>query len=285
MRDTKKHVIVVGAGIVGVDRDLAAARRASGHTCGPGGSGRRYQLRQWRTSASGSIVPVTGPGLIGKGPKMLFDPEQPLFLRWSYLPKMLPWLFKYLSHANAADTKRIADALFDIIGDSVADHQALAAGTGAEKWIKPQEYMAVYADRAHYDDDAFAWSIRREHGIRFEEVEGAALHQQEAALSREITFGVRVLDHERMSDPGAYVKALAAHVVDNGGKLVRATVSDIVWQENGVATGLHIGGETISGDAVVIATGAWSGKLSKLLGLDIPLDRNAATILSSGSRR
>ena len=272
MSDAKKHVIVVGAGIVGVSTAIWLQRDghrvtlvdregpAAGTSFGNGG-----------LLASGSIVPVTGPGLIGKGPKMLFDPDQPLFLRWSYLPKMLPWLFRYLSHANAADTRRIADALFDIIGDSVADHQALATGTGAEQWIKPQEYMAVYADRAQYDNDAFAWSIRREHGIQFEELEGAALHQQEAALSSEITFGIRVLDHGRISDPGAYVKALAAHVVDNGGELVRAEVSDIV-RENGVATGVRIGGETISGDAVVIAMGAWSGKLSKLLGLDIPLE-------------
>lgn len=272
MSEVKKHVIVVGAGIVGVSTAIWLQRDGHNVTLvdreGPA-AGTSYGNAG--LLASGSIVPVTGPGLVGKAPKMLFDPDQPLFLRWSYLPKLLPWLFRYLSHANAADTKRIASALYDIIGDSVADHQALAAGTGAEQWIKPQEYMVAYNDRAHYEGDAFAWSIRRAHGIQFEELEGAALLEQESTLSEAIKFGVRVLNHGRISDPGAYVKALAAHVVAEGGKLVQAEVTDIV-RENGVATGVRAGGETISGDSVVVAMGAWSGKLSKLLGVDIPLE-------------
>ena len=128
MSDVKKHVIVVGAGIVGVSTAIWLQR--DGHQVtlvdreGPA-AGTSYGNAG--LLASGSIVPVTGPGLIGKAPKMLFNPDQPLFLRWSYLPKLLPWLFKYLSHANAEDSRRIASALHDIIGDSVADHQALAA--------------------------------------------------------------------------------------------------------------------------------------------------------------
>ena len=119
MSEAKKHVIVVGAGIVGVSTAIWLQR--DGHQVtlvdreGPAAG---TSFGNAGLLASGSIVPVTGPGLIGKAPKMLFDPDQPLFLRWSYLPKLLPWLFKYLSHANAADSKRIASALFDIIGDS-----------------------------------------------------------------------------------------------------------------------------------------------------------------------
>ena len=41
---------------------------------------------------------------------MLLDKNQPLFLRWSYLPRLLPWMRKYLAHANDADARRIADS-------------------------------------------------------------------------------------------------------------------------------------------------------------------------------
>ncbi len=249
MSDVKKHVIVVGAGIVGVSTAIWLQR--DGHEViliDKAGPGEGTSHGNGGVLASCSVMPVPGPGLWAKAPKMLLDPDQPLFLKWSYLPKLAPWLMKYMRHANADSARRRASALHDIIGDSVADHQALAAGTGAEQWIKPQEYMVAYNDRAHYEGDAFAWSIRRAHGVQFEELEGAALAAQEATLSDEIKFGVRVLNHGRISDPGAYVKALAAHVVAEGGKLVQAEVT------------------------VVVAMGAWSGKLSKLLGLDIPLE-------------
>ncbi|WP_193183173.1 NAD(P)/FAD-dependent oxidoreductase [Nisaea sediminum] len=268
----KKHVIIVGAGIVGVSTAIWLQRDGHDVTLvdkvGPAG-GTSYGNAGLLASAS--IVPVTAPGLLKKVPKMLFNPDQPLFLRWSYLPKLMPFLFKYLAHANAEDAKRISDALYDIVGDSVADHQALAAGTGAERWIVPQEYVFAYSDKAAYDGDAFGWSIRRDRGFVCEELDEAALRAQEPALSGDFRYGVRIPNHGRITDPGAYVKALAAHVVAEGGRIVEAEVNDIV-RENGRATGVRAGGETISGDAVVVALGAWSGKLCKQLGLEVPLE-------------
>ena len=67
---------------------------------------------------------------------MLLDQNQPLFLKWGYLPKLAPWLVRYLGHANAADTARIAAALAPIVRDSLAEHQALAEGTSAAKTLK-----------------------------------------------------------------------------------------------------------------------------------------------------
>ena len=71
---------------------------------------------------------MTGPGLVKNAPKMLRDPNFPLFLRWRYLPKLVPWLVQYLSHANTDDTRRISQGLTQIVGDSLEQHQALSAG-------------------------------------------------------------------------------------------------------------------------------------------------------------
>jgi len=93
-----KSIIVVGAGIVGVSTAIWLQREghqvtlidknepAAGASFGNAG-----------VMATGSVVPVTVPGLIQKAPKLLFNSDQPLFLRWSYLPKLLPFLNKYLS--------------------------------------------------------------------------------------------------------------------------------------------------------------------------------------------
>ena len=157
-----KTVAVIGAGIIGVSSAIWLQRE--GHDvvlidrAGPG-EGTSYG--NGGVLASCSVVPVTGPGLIGKAPRMLLDPNQPLFLKWSYLPHLLPWLVKYLRHANPQDTKRIADALMPIVGDSLADHQALAAGTKAERRIVPSDYLFLYADRNHFESDAFGWSLRK----------------------------------------------------------------------------------------------------------------------------
>ena len=265
-------VAIVGAGIVGVSTAIWLQRMghrvvlidragpAAGASHGNGG-----------VLASASIVPVTVPGLIRRAPRMALDPTQPLYVRWGHLPRMAPWLARYLRHANARDAARIAAALAPIVGDSLEDHRALAQGTGAERWIVPSDYLFLYRDRAAYEADGFAWGLRREHGFEWEELEGAALRAHDPIFGDAIGFAARLGGHGRIADPGAYVKALAAHVEARGGRLLRAEVEDLV-REGGRVTGLRAAGGTIPCDAAVIATGAWSRRLAARLGLDVPLE-------------
>lgn len=272
MNETAKTIAIIGAGIVGVStaiwlqRDghrvilIDRAGPAEGTSFGNGG-----------VLASCSIVPVTGPGLIAKAPGMLFSPNQPLFLRWGHLPRLAPWLIKYLGHANAAAATHTANAMAQIVGDSLADHLALAQGTGAEKWVVPSDYLFIYNDRAHYQGDAFGWGLRRQNGFVWDEMEAAEFRAYDHVFSEDLRFAVRLKDHGRIADPGQYVKDLAAHVVAQGGQLITAAVEDIV-RENGRVTGVRAGGQTIACDAAVVATGVWSGPLAKKLGLDVPLE-------------
>ena len=178
--------------------------------------------------AACSVVPVTVPGLMRKVPQMLFDANQPLFVRWRYLPRMLPWLYRYMSHANAEDTRRIAQALAPLTSDSLADHQAMAEGTPAERWITPCDYLYIYKDCAHFQGDAFGWEIRRAHGFDWEELEGAAFHDYDPAFANDLDFAVRLPGHGRITDPGRYVKDLATHAESQGARVLQAEVTDIV---------------------------------------------------------
>ncbi len=267
-----RNVVIVGAGIVGVSTALHLQR--DGHQVtliDKAGPAEGASYGNGGVLASCSMVPVTGPGLIRKAPGMLFSPNQPLFLKWRYLPRLLPWLARYLSHANAEDTRRIAAAVHGIVGDSLAEHQALARGTGAEKWIVPSDYLYIYNDRAHFQSDAFGWGIRKAHGFTWDELEGAVFHDYDPAFAPHLGFAVRLGNHGRITDPGRYVKDLAAHVVAQGGRLITAAVEDIVRDGRRV-TGVRAGGQTVPCDAVVIATGVWSGPLAKRLGLKVPLE-------------
>ncbi len=272
MSETKKTVAIIGAGVVGVSTALWLQRDghdvvmvdrigpAEGASYGNGG-----------ILASCAILPVTGPGLFAKAPRMLLDPGQPLYMKWRYLPKLMPWLVGYLRHANVEDTKRIAAALMPIIGDSLADHQALAAGTPAEKWIVPSDYLYVYRGRSDFEKDRFDWDIRASHGFAWEELEGSAFADYDPVFAKALGFAVKLPDHGRITDPGQYVKDLATHVVANGGRLLTAEITDIVRQ-GGNVTGVRTATETIDCDAAVLCAGAWSSPLAKKLGITVPLE-------------
>lgn len=273
MSDKQKTIAIIGAGIVGVSTAIWLQRE--GHKVilfeRESQAGEGTSFGNGGVLASCSVVPVTVPGLMLKAPKMLFSRNQPLFLKWGYLPRLAPWLMKYLSHGNEADVRRIAAAVKGVVGDSLNDHLALSEGTGAEKWLEPSDYLFLYRDRAHYDGDAFGFGIRRELGFEWDELEGAALRAYDPVYSDAVGFAARFGGHGRITDPGQYVKDLARHAVRQGARMIHATVTDFA-RENGRITGVRAGGTTVACDGIVLATGAWSKTLGEKLGLSIPLE-------------
>ncbi|MCB1422728.1 MAG: FAD-binding oxidoreductase [Nitratireductor sp.] len=267
-----KKVLVIGAGIVGVSTAIWLKR--DGHQVTIADRlepGEATSFGNGGILASCAIVPVTGPGLLHKAPFMLLDPGQPLYMKWRYLPRLAPWLVKYLSHANAKDTKRIAADMYNIIGDSLADHQALAAGTPAERHVRPTDYLYLYDSQKDFGKDAFGWALRKAHGFTWQELQGSALDGLFPGLAVDGAFGISMPDHGLITDPGAYVKALAAHFEAQGGKLLRGSVEDVAVESNRLQ-GVRIDGETHAFDAAVVATGAWSQPLIAKLGVKVPLE-------------
>lgn len=268
-----ERVIIAGAGIVGISTGIWLRRFCDAEVTIidrlPPGEGTSHGNAG--VIAACSVAPVTAPGLIGKAPRMLMNADFPLFMRWSYFPKLLPWLMKYLSHANDADTRRISRGLTEIVADSLEQHKALVADTDAESWVTESDYSFAYANRAAFDADAYTWGLRREAGFEPILREGAELRAHEPHLSPEVGLLATVKDHGYIRDPGGYVKSLAAVFQGLGGKIQQAEIKDFELTDGKVTAVLTSEGHQPC-DRAVLATGVWSKPLMKKLGLSIPLE-------------
>jgi D-amino-acid dehydrogenase len=266
------EIIIAGAGIVGVSTAIWLQR--AGHSVtiidreGPA-SGTSYGNAG--VLASGAIVPVTVPGLAFKAPGMLLDPDGPLFLKWRYLPKLLPFLLKYLRFTTDAHVNHYAAAMAGLLHDSVDQHRALAAGTGAEKYITPEDYCFGYQTHADFEKDAYGWAVRERNGVEFEVVAGTDYAQYDPVYANSFGTVVRCKNHGRISDPGEYVKALAAHFVAQGGTIEIADVTDAI-RDGDTIKGFKTSKGDFRADHAVMALGAWSKPLGKKLGLNIDLE-------------
>lgn len=269
---TPNHVVVVGAGIVGAASAIWLRRTGCEVTLidkGTPGMGTSYG--NGCILASCSVVPVTGPGLIRKAPGYLADPNFPLFMRWGYLPRLVPWLMRYMSHANEADSRRISQGLATIVGDSLDQHRALTAGTQAEKWVQSSNYSFVYKDRASFEADKFTWDLRREAGFVPEVVEGSEVQEREPILSPEMTLLAVMKDHGFILNPGNYVKDLVTVLEQVGGKFVQAEVKDFDLS-GGQISAVDTDQGRFACDQAVLATGVWSKPLMRKLGITVPLE-------------
>ena len=158
---TANTVGIVGGGIVGTATALSLARQGYEVTIiDPQQADRAASYGNAGVLCPSSVVPVNAPGLISKAPRMILDPNSPLFLRWSYLPRLLPWIIPYLSHCRASEAKRIGAGLAALVSDGPNEHKVLANGTAAAKYLNDSDYIFVYDDLASFEADAFAWSLR-----------------------------------------------------------------------------------------------------------------------------
>ena len=268
-----ERVIIAGAGIVGVstgiwlrrmsDMDVTIVDRL------PPGEGTSHGNAG--VLASCSVMPVTGPGLVRKAPKMLMNPDFPLFMRWGYFPKLVPWLLKYLAHANDSDTRRISKGLEVIVADSVEQHKSLVAGTKAEDWVTQSDYSYAYASRADFEADDYAWRMRKAAGFVPVLREGDAVRDYEPNLSPSIGLLASLSDHGFIRDPGGYVKALAREFEALGGTIRQSEISDIDLSDGKIAAFLTDQGR-MECDRAVLATGVWSKPLMAKLGINVPLE-------------
>lgn len=266
------HIVIVGAGIVGVSTAIWLLRFGADVTLvdrDAPGQGTSYGNAG--VLAACSMVPVTAPGMISKAPGYLANPNFPLFLRWGYLPKLAPWLMKYLSNANDSDTRRIALGLTPIVSDTVDQHKALVHGTDAESWVVDSDYHFAYRDQAAFEADSYTWGLRREAGFSPVLCTGPDVQTQEPNLSPSIGCLATMQDHGFVRDPGGYVGALAQVFEGLGGKICAACVKDFEIEGEAIKAVLTDQGR-IECDAAVLATGVWSKPLMKKLGLNIPLE-------------
>lgn len=267
-----QHVVVIGAGILGMSTAIWLRRAGVAVTVvdrGKPGTGTSHGNAG--VLAACAMVPVTGPGLARKAPGMVLDRDFPLFLRWSYLPKLLPWLRAYMSHANDADTRRIARGLAPIVSDSVEQHKSLCDDIGLGDWVTESDYCFAYQNRAAFDAESYTWSLRKEAGFVPQVIEGQEVRDYEPALGDDITCMAILKHHGYIRSPGGYVQALARAFEEMGGKVIEAEVKDFTFEGDQV-TAVQTTGGSIACTEVVLATGVWSKPMMRKLGLNIPLE-------------
>ena len=274
MEAQRKHVVVVGAGIVGVSAAIWLRRKGVDVTIvdrNRPGSAEATSYGNAGVLAACSVAPVTAPGLLLKGPRMALDPNFPLFLRWSYLPRLMPWLLRYMSHANDKDTRRIAAGLAPITSDAVEQHQSLTKDTDAARWVQTTDYSFVYPDRAAFEADSYTWMLRKTAGFEPELLEGEAVREFEPNLAKDLNLLAVMHDHGYTKDPGAYVAALATEAEKLGATFHQTEVKDFDFTDGRVSSVLTTTGALDCSD-VILATGVWSGPLARKLGLKVPLE-------------
>lgn len=268
-----KRIAVIGAGIVGV----CCALRLRAEGCEVS----LYDPREPGTATSfgnagivsiGSVTPYSWPGLWRSVPAMLFDPLSPLIVRWRRLPRVLPWLVRFLAAGRLSSYRRLSADMAPLLALAKAEHDRMAETFSLEPGLlRSDGYIHAYRSRKRFGRTALWREMLAEHGVRFEIVERDRLRELEPALSREFEVGIFLPDGGFAAEPVALSRAYADAFAALGGEHVRERVSGFDMTASGPRAVIGDGGRREI-DHVVLAAGAWSRPLARRLGAAVPLE-------------
>jgi D-amino-acid dehydrogenase len=267
-----KDVAIVGAGIVGI---CAAAYLAeAGYkvtvydrtgVCEETSSGNASAF------AFSDVLPLAHKGMMRNLPRWLADPLGPLAIRPSYLPKLLPWLWRFWQAGSPVHYEASLAAQASMMKLAEPEWMSLLDRSGTKNMLREDGSLELYESEAEFLASLPGWAARDRFAIPYRHIEGEELAALQPGLSRQFIKATFVPGWKTADDPKILGKALWTYAERLGAEFVKGDVGLVMPAKERVAIQLKQG-RTIMASKVLIAAGAWSHLLVQQLGDRIPLE-------------
>ena len=269
--DLDADIVVIGAGIVGIcaatflaeagKRVLVVDRTG---ICEETSSGNASAF------AFSDVLPLAHKGMMKNLPKWLADPLGPLAIRPSYLPQLLPWLYRFW-RAGHTGYEAALSAQAGLMRLAETEWLALLDRSGTRPMLREDGSLELYESEAEFRAALPGWAARERHGIGFRHIEGDEIAALQPGLSRQFVKGTFVPGWKTADDPMLLGKAVWAHAEAKGARFVHATVRDVAGSPQHIVLDLA-DGRRIAAPKLLIAAGAWSHLWARRFGDRIPLE-------------
>lgn len=264
------QVTVIGGGVVGLVGAYQLARDGARVTLVDArgtGLGASEVNAGWVCPAESAPVPA--PGMVGQALRWMLRRDSPLYIRPSLRPSFVSFMVRMGRHCNAADYRPgmaallgLAEGTMDLLDDYQRDGIAfemhaqglLMAFRSAEKLARHREHLDLVESQ----------------GLGPRVLLGGAVREQEPALAEEVVGGIH-FPFERHLDPASFTRGLARRCRELDVEIVQDAAIDRVERRGTRVTAVLAGTRRFAADAVVLAAGAWSGRLSRAFGVGLPI--------------
>ncbi|WP_313066623.1 NAD(P)/FAD-dependent oxidoreductase, partial [Achromobacter animicus] len=266
------HVIVLGAGIVGVCCALELQRRGMSVTLvDRQAPGMETSMGNAGVLARSSLMPFNHPGLWGQLPRLLKNDTVQFRYRWPYLTSNLGWAARFLMSARPSVFQETARALDGLIRLSAPEHLKLLDESGARHRLRDSGWIFLYRTAAAWNAGALARRTFAQYDVPTRELNPAELAEVEPALSPIFHRALWIQGSYSVDDPHEVVAAYARLFQREGGTFKRMEAAAIRRDANGWTVQGTSASESVSADRLVVALGPWSKALLKTTGIDLPM--------------
>ena len=271
MSKPETHTLIVGAGVIGVCCAYFLAKRGARVTVLERDDiGKAASYGNAGTIAPGH-TPINKPGRATQALKSLFDPLSPLYLGPRLDPALAAWLWRF----RKTCTDRHVEFCMRVLGP-------LGHATSAlfEDLVEQEDLNCNYRHEGYYEIYLTERGLRlaeseaslvRRYGYHPESVPGDKLRQRNLSINNQVVGGIYHPEAATLN-PYLFVREMAERARRHGARFQTGSEVLEITTGKGKVRGVQTSnGESIEGDAVVLAMGAYGTRLIQQLGLSFPL--------------
>ncbi len=265
--------VVIGAGIVGTSCAWFLAR--DGHEVtllDPREPGTGTSFGNAGVLSVESCLPLARPSLLLSVPAMLFDRDAPFRLRWRYLPRLLPWLLRFVLAARPGRARELGEALFALVGRADAAHDLVIAECGLAGLVRPTGWLKVARDARRFEAAiAEERAALDRFSLPYRILGREELLALEPALTPDLRRALWLTADRHVASPLAYTRGVLRAFEARGGRWLQARATGFLGRGAELAGVVTDRGD-LEADLVVLAAGVFSRELAAGAGIRVPLE-------------
>lgn len=267
-----KNIVIIGGGIVGLS--AAYFLHKEGHEVtvidkSDITSGASFVNAGYLTPSH--IIPLASPGKITQGLKWMFNSASPFYMKPRWDLDFFKWSWYFKKSSTHAKVEKAIPVIKDINLLSRDLFEAIkASGDLGDFQLERKGLLMLYKTQAAYDHEMEVAQKASFLGLEVRELDYAQLSEMEPNIKIDAAGAIHyacdghTTPTEFMPKMLRYLKDVGVHIRTNEEVLQLEVNNDKV-------TSIITSGGAYRPDELILAAGSWSGKLSKQLKIDLPL--------------
>jgi len=272
--EMSKHVVIVGAGVIGLSAAYYCARRGFAVTV----IERKGAQRDGTSYGNAGMVvpshfiPLAAPGMVALGLKWMWNPASPFYIKPRLDAALLSWGYKFWRAASREHVQRSAPLIRDLSLASRTCFEEFAALPEVDfGLVKKGLLMLCQTEQALHEESKTAEQARAL-GVPADVLDAKSTAALDPGATMKIA-GAVYFPLDCHLTPARFMMALQTQLEKLGVKFIwESEALDFKIASANRVRALEIsGGKEVVADEFVLCGGSWSPQLAEKLALNIPM--------------
>ena len=216
-----------------------------------------------------ACVLMNRPDVLADVPAMLLSSSGPLAIKWSYVPKMIPWFLQFIRNCTTKRMMYTAKNMHQILNLALPAYDELFDEIDLGGLVEKKGILYVWNDQ-NLKSRELEIKVRNELGVDQQLVTPKEIHDLEPNIKPFYHGGVYYQHGRHARNPKKILLKLFELFLKKGGIFLKMNVQDIKFNDEKPVIKTET--QKFIFDKIVIACGAFSKRLTDNLDEKIPLD-------------